>query len=203
MGTGRKLNRYEQRMTCFFYILCAFFICSCGGNKTANKEKKTPLAAELPKDEVRYVKSIQLTSPGKDKMYAFNEEIVIGFESKDRFPVDSAAFYIDGQQIATAGKEDRSFTYRIPEGKTGNMTIKVMAWHPDNKRGIATTTIRVKPDQAPAIYSYEVVNVFPHDPKAYTQGLIYQDGFMYEGTGQYGESSIRKTDMQTGKLYRS
>ena len=97
-------------MTCFFYILCAFFICSCGGNKTANKEKKTPLAAELPKDEVRYVKSIQLTSPGKDKMYAFNEEIVIGFESKDRFPVDSAAFYIDGQQIATAGKEDRSFT---------------------------------------------------------------------------------------------
>ena len=101
MGTGRKLNRYEQRMTCFFYILCAFFICSCGGNKTANKEKKTPLAAELPKDEVRYVKSIQLTSPGKDKMYAFNEEIVIGFESKDRFPVDSAAFYIDGQQIAT------------------------------------------------------------------------------------------------------
>ena len=90
MGTGRKLNRYEQRMTCFFYILCAFFICSCGGNKTANKEKKTPLAAELPKDEVRYVKSIQLTSPGKDKMYAFNEEIVIGFESKDRFPVDSA-----------------------------------------------------------------------------------------------------------------
>ena len=199
MGTGRKLNRYEQRMTCFFYILCAFFICSCGGNKTANKEKKTPLAAELPKDEVRYVKSIQLTSPGKDKMYAFNEEIVIGFESKDRFPVDSAAFYIDGQQIATAGKEDRSFTYRIPEGKTGNMTIKVMAWHPDNKRGIATTTIRVKPDQAPAIYSYEVVNVFPHDPKAYTQGLIYQDGFIYEGTGQYGESSIRKTDMQTGK----
>ena len=93
-------------------------------------------------------------------MYAFNEEIVIGFESKDRFPVDSAAFYIDGQQIATAGKEDRSFTYRIPEGKTGNMTIKVMAWHPDNKRGIATTTIRVKPDQAPAAYSYEVVHVF-------------------------------------------
>ena len=57
----------------------------------------------------------------------------------------------------------------------------------------------MKPDQAPAIYSYEVVNVFPHDPKAYTQGLIYQDGFIYEGTGQYGESSIRKTDMQTGK----
>lgn len=52
------------------------------------------MAAELPKDEVRYVKSIQLTSPGKDKMYAFNEEIVIGFESKDRFPVDLSLIHI-------------------------------------------------------------------------------------------------------------
>lgn len=199
MGTCRRLNGYKQRMTYLFYILCALFVCSCEGNKRTNKGKAAPLTAEVRKDEVRYVKSVRLISPQKDKMYTFNGEMVIGFESKDRFPVDSAAFYVDGQQIAKTGKEKRNFTYRIPEGKTGNMTVRVMVWHPDNKRGIATTTIRVKPDQAPVAYSYEVVNIFPHDPKAYTQGLIYRDGFMYEGTGQYGESSVRRTDVQTGK----
>ena len=60
------------------------------------------MAAELPKDEVRYVKSIQLTSPGKDKMYAFNEEIVIGFESKDRFPVDSGVLLTGYRKVKPA-----------------------------------------------------------------------------------------------------
>lgn len=59
------------------------------------------MAAELPKDEVRYVKSIQLTSPGKDKMYAFNEEIVIGFESKD------VSLSILPPSISTASKSQR------------------------------------------------------------------------------------------------
>ena len=45
-----------------------------------------------------------------------------------------------------------------------------------------------------------VVNVFPHDPTAYCQGLVYVDGMLYEGTGKYGESTLRKVDLQTGKV---
>jgi glutamine cyclotransferase len=48
--------------------------------------------------------------------------------------------------------------------------------------------------------TYEVVNVFPHDPKAFTQGLIYLEGFLYESTGLYGESTLRKVDLETGKV---
>ena len=44
-----------------------------------------------------------------------------------------------------------------------------------------------------------MINRFPHDPDAFTQGLVYDDGFLYEGTGQYGESSIRKVDLETGE----
>jgi len=47
---------------------------------------------------------------------------------------------------------------------------------------------------------YEVVRSYPHDPRAFTQGLQYVDGALYEGTGQVGQSSIRKVELETGKV---
>lgn len=49
-------------------------------------------------------------------------------------------------------------------------------------------------------YSYEVVNTFPHDPNAFTEGLFYLDGFLYESTGLEGQSSIRKVRLETGEV---
>jgi glutaminyl-peptide cyclotransferase len=49
-------------------------------------------------------------------------------------------------------------------------------------------------------YTYRVVKTYPHDPQAFTQGLIFKDGFLYEGTGLKGQSSIRKVELETGKV---
>jgi glutaminyl-peptide cyclotransferase len=49
-------------------------------------------------------------------------------------------------------------------------------------------------------YGYKVVRVFPHDAKAYTQGLVYYNGFLYEGTGLNGRSSLRKVKLETGEV---
>ena len=49
-------------------------------------------------------------------------------------------------------------------------------------------------------YSYSVVRVFPHDTSAFTQGLAYRDGFLYEGTGLKGRSSVRKVRLETGEV---
>lgn len=57
------------------------------------------------------------------------------------------------------------------------------AWQP----GVRTDTVRV-------------VAIYPHDPKAFSQGLVIVDGQLYESTGQYGESSLRKVDLQTGRV---
>jgi glutaminyl-peptide cyclotransferase len=48
-------------------------------------------------------------------------------------------------------------------------------------------------------YGYKVVHVYPHDPLAFTQGLEYRNGFLYEGTGQEGSSTLRKVELETGK----
>src|SRR5437762_3292564 len=49
-------------------------------------------------------------------------------------------------------------------------------------------------------YTYQVVRVYPHDPAAFTQGLQYIDGALYEGTGLNGRSSIRKVKLETGEV---
>jgi len=54
--------------------------------------------------------------------------------------------------------------------------------------------------QAPKQYTYKVVKSYPHDVNAYTQGLFYHDGFLYESTGQHGQSSLRKVELTTGTV---
>ena len=49
-------------------------------------------------------------------------------------------------------------------------------------------------------YKIEVVAEYPHDVEAYTQGLFFQDGQMYESTGLHGKSSFRKVDFTTGEV---
>ena len=53
---------------------------------------------------------------------------------------------------------------------------------------------------AAPVYSYTVVHAFPHDASAFTQGLAYHDGFLYEGTGRSGQSSLRKVRLETGEV---
>jgi hypothetical protein len=48
-------------------------------------------------------------------------------------------------------------------------------------------------------YRYKIVRTYPHDRRCFTQGLVYEDGFVYEGTGLYGQSALYKRDLQTGK----
>ncbi len=54
--------------------------------------------------------------------------------------------------------------------------------------------------KAPAAMSYSVINTFPHDTSSYTQGLLIYKKFLYEGTGNYGKSKIRKIDLKTGTV---
>ncbi|MFA5632515.1 MAG: glutaminyl-peptide cyclotransferase [Porticoccaceae bacterium] len=51
-----------------------------------------------------------------------------------------------------------------------------------------------------ATLSYQVVNRFPHQPDAFTQGLLFHQGVLYESTGLYGRSSIRRVELETGKV---
>lgn len=52
----------------------------------------------------------------------------------------------------------------------------------------------------PVHYTYSIVNTYPHDENAFTQGLVYADGWLYESTGLYGNSTIRRVKLETGEI---
>lgn len=55
------------------------------------------------------------------------------------------------------------------------------------------------PGEVP-VYTYEIIHVWPHDPEAFTQGLVFHDGVLLESTGLHGHSSLRKIALETGKV---
>lgn len=70
--------------------------------------------------------------------------------------------------------------------------------------GLFYSTNRVVPTERAAaqipVYGYQIVRTYPHDPQAFTQGLVYRDGFLYEGTGLNGRSTLRKVRLETGEV---
>ncbi len=64
---------------------------------------------------------------------------------------------------------------------------------------ILLVSLNNKPANSTALhYTYSVVKVYPHDANAFTEGLVFDGGFLYESTGLYGNSSLRRVDLETG-----
>jgi glutaminyl-peptide cyclotransferase len=77
------------------------------------------------------------------------------------------------------------------------------------KASQATSQVQSPPQQDQAAvpfrvsnYTYEVINTYPHDPAAFTQGLVYHQGLLYESTGLNGQSSLRRVEIQTGQVLK-
>ncbi|MDY6835584.1 MAG: glutaminyl-peptide cyclotransferase [Chloroflexota bacterium] len=57
--------------------------------------------------------------------------------------------------------------------------------------------------ELPIYFSYRVVEVYPHDHESFTQGLVFEDGMLYEGTGRRGKSSLRRVELETGNTLQT
>jgi glutaminyl-peptide cyclotransferase len=86
----------------------------------------------------------------------------------------------------------------------GLLTVATIAVILLKRRGSTTAPsapVAIRKTQAPAtVFGYEIVGEYPHDTEAYTQGLVYIDGFLYESTGITGRSSLRKVRLETGEI---
>ncbi len=63
-------------------------------------------------------------------------------------------------------------------------------------------TVAAEPAREPVEYGYKVVNTYPHDPMAYTQGLFWHNGRLWESTGLSGQSQLREAELETGRVVR-
>ena len=68
--------------------------------------------------------------------------------------------------------------------------------------GLLAAAVAAGETPPPAEYGYRVVQSFPHDPAAFTQGLLFRDGRLFESTGGYGFSTVREVELETGRVLR-
>jgi glutaminyl-peptide cyclotransferase len=125
-----------------------------------------------------------------------NQELTISISEKNNKPIDSVQFSIDLKKIKS---NNNSISLNISDYKLGKHSITAIIFF-ENKTKKVTKPVYFMADASPDIYTYKIVNTYPHDKGAYTQGLEYYKGFLYEGTGKKGSSSIRKVDLKTGEV---
>lgn len=120
--------------------------------------------------------------------------------------LDSVVYSIDGEKLITK-TDTSSVVFNTKEYGYGDRSLSAKIYA-EGKEDIAYSNVIVLPPNAKN-YAFEVVKEFPHDIKAYTQGLQFADGVLYETTGQPSHlvsegvvTSIRKVDLTTGEILK-
>ncbi len=108
--------------------------------------------------------------------------------------IDSVLYSINGS------KSSKNNTFDISNERLGKHIVSAIVFYDGNKNKKVTNTVLHLAAKAPKTYTYDIVNEYPHDPNAFTQGLEYHNGFLYESTGLHKESSLRKVELKTGKV---
>jgi glutamine cyclotransferase len=149
----------------------------------------------------------RLVLPEESLTIAIGKDIPVRLEYPDSVEVDSVQFFLGGELIHTskAGTgypEHGPVEARIPTAneKTGGSGIRLRVYFRDGHAENQSRQVTFLADKKPEQYSFTVVNEYPHDVTAYTQGLQYVDGWLYEGTGNYGGSSLRRVELENGKI---
>jgi len=111
--------------------------------------------------------------------------------------VDSVVYAIDGN-VFERKVDTTTVLFDSNEIGYGNKRLSATVYAA-GKEDITYSELLIVPP-APKPYAFEVVQTYPHDPTAFTQGLYYDGTILYESTGMNGRSSIRKVELATGKV---
>lgn len=131
-----------------------------------------------------------------DHKVKLNEKISIAILEENKKQIDSVQFFINGKKQES---NKNRLTINTVDFGLGKHQVSALVFYPGKSKKI-NNSFEVFADIKPIIYGYEIINTFPHDKKAYTQGLEYKNGFLYESTGRRGQSSLRKVAIKTGKI---
>lgn len=169
-----------------FFSLCAV-LAAC------NNDKKN----ELP--------TINFDTTLLKNTYTPGDPIQLGVENPQNATIDSVVYFFNDLKIAVTKGAEKT-TYTITEQRFGPKTLKSVAYVAGQAIESALE-IKVLPAEANEEWTFTIVNTFPHDTKAYTQGLEFHGDILIESTGNgvsaagnKGKSSVRKVNPKTGEV---
>lgn len=165
------------------YNLLAFnflvlFTVSCGNN-TGDKNNAFSLEIINPK-----------------KTYTPENELEIALKNKKNIEIDSVSYFLNTERL-----EVKKNKVSLKGKKLGEKVLKVRIYS-DSEVYETWEKITILSPVKPKLYTYRILETYPHDIHAYTQGLEFENDTLYESTGQYKESTLRKTDYKTGEILK-
>ncbi|MBR9913999.1 MAG: glutaminyl-peptide cyclotransferase [Algicola sp.] len=164
-----------QSIKTFIITILTFSLIACGNTGS----QKTNLTIE---------------TNAKDNVAKLGETINFTIKNPKELAISSVQFQWNDQPIESSIKLD--------DEKLGIHTIKAIVKLEDTSEEISTK-ITILNNVTPKVYGYKIINEYPHDITSYTQGLEFYNGALYESTGQYNESKLRKVDYKTGEVLQN
>ncbi len=156
--------------------LLLLFLGGCGND---SKEKKDNFSLEIKNQK---------------KTYTTEDVLSVSLDNKKNIETDSIVYFLNKDRIKISGDE-----ISLSGKKLGEKTLMAKIYS-DGEEYEASKNITILSSIKPKLYTYKILETYPHDIEAYTQGLEFENDTLYESTGQYKESSLRKTDYKTGKV---
>lgn len=193
------MRRHTVHILVFLLVLVA--VISCSGSAGPGKEKSTVTSGSLSETDSRPAKRlIEVLAPADNSTMKCSERIVFSVtQAAGQTKVDSVQLWIGGAIAKTIYTLPATAELE-PAGRPGRISLRAVAYSSAARPQTVALFITFLSDITPVKYRYRVVKSYPHDRRAYTQGLVYDNGFFYESTGQQGESSLRKVEIETGKV---
>ncbi len=134
----------------------------------------------------------------KAKNYIYGQTVTLDVKTKVRNgEIDNIQLYYQDKLL----KESSELEFTVEDvelDEVGTNKLKVVAIKTDSVSNSRVISFNVVSDITPKKYHFQTVNNYPHNKKFFTQGLEFYNGFIYEGTGEYGKSGLYKVDLETG-----
>jgi glutamine cyclotransferase len=195
-------RRYTKFLAVFSGILLTTWFLSCSGKPGKNSENHTQPEVKAAEDVQANL--IKLKKPGENEELKLNQSFDVEAETVfgNRMP-DSVVIVYDSRIVKTLKAEPWKFTVSGDKiSTTGRKPLRVIAYKNGKAQTAGTRFLVVFSDIIPKVHRVKVLNTYPHDIHAFTQGLFVSNGMFYESTGQETESSLREVEIKTGKVLR-
>ena len=179
--------------SCILVTLLFILQYSCGPN--------TPTPAGTPDRQPAVKKISTLVQPGSNMTIPVGAMIPVEISLPDTVEIDSMQVFLGGTLMETV-RGGLTTQLQTSGAKTGNSGLRVRVFPSGGNAENQSRQITFLSDLVPKEYGFSIVREYPHDVKAYTQGLHFEDGWLYEGTGNYGTSSLRQVRLETGEVQR-
>ncbi len=157
-------------------IILSVIVISCGSNSNQKKN------------------DFSIVTNVKGKKIANNETLNLSIKNNKNHVIDSVLYTLNEKQINN--------NQNLDDFKLGKQTINATIFFEGKTQNISSS-ITILNSEPPKVYTYKIINEYPHDITSYTQGLEFFNGELFESTGQRGESKLRKVNYKTGEVLKN